>query len=505
MKACVHVGKTWKSLGLRHGPSAHANGWGRRFSTVGDADDMAVAQPNIASKPLIDVKHIRENAGLYAQNCIDRNYGRQSTYPAQIVSLFSQWKTLQSSSKSLREDAKKARRALQSPSGSGGAVDVSMMSMSRDAILETAKALKQELQSVEAKEEALMDKIQSLAVALPNLTSEDTPRGDEATVLSFINDAPPDTKPWKSHVDIGTDLGILDFAAAGTASGWGWYYLVDEAAQLEQALVQYALAVATKHGWSQVSPPTMVYSHIASACGFRPRDQSDERQIYAIAQDPSDQARGKPEHCLVGTSEISLAAMKAHSTIPLKALPAKKVAASRCYRAEAGARGVDTKGLYRVHEFTKVELFAWTAPNWEDAQDVFDEILDMQTEILGSLGLYCRILEMPSTDLGASAARKCDIEAFFPSRRQRHGGWGELSSTSICTDYQTRRLGTRVKVDGGKMGFPWTVNGTALAVPRVIAAILENGWNEDGTVHIPECLSPWMGGKDIIGCRKGAM
>jgi seryl-tRNA synthetase len=112
---------------------------------------------------------------------------------------------------------------------------------------------------------------------------------------------------------------------------------------------------------------------------------------------------------------------------------------------------------------------------------------------------------MPSTDLGASAARKCDIEAFFPSRQQRNGGWGELSSTSICTDYQTRRLRTRIKVDGGKMGFPWTVNGTALAVPRVIAAILENGWNEDGTVQIPECLRQWMGGRDTIGRRGGVL
>ena len=154
-----------------------------------------------------------------------------------------------------------------------------------------------------------------------------------------------------------------------------------------------------------------------------------------------------------------------------------------------------------MHEFTKVELFAWTAPEHGEAQELFDEMLDLQTELLGSLGLHCRVLEMPTTDLGASATRKCDIEAFFPSRRDRNDGWGEVTSASICTDYQTRRLATRVKL-GGKLVYPWTVNGTALAVPRVLAAILENGWDENEmAVTIPEVLRPWMDGRDKIGPR----
>jgi seryl-tRNA synthetase len=179
-------------------------------------------------------------------------------------------------------------------------------------------------------------------------------------------------------------------------------------------------------------------------------------------------------------------------------LPMKCVAVSRCYRAEAGARGADTKGLYRVHEFSKVEMFGWTQPSYPAAAEVFDEMVSIQSDILESLGLHCRILEMPSTDLGASAVRKRDIEAFFPSRRPKDDGWGEVTSASICSDYQSRRLATRVSL-GGKLHFPYTVNGTAMAVPRVLAAILENNWNEEKmTVTIPEVLRPWMGGMETI-------
>jgi len=474
----------------------------------------APKRPTTAPKPIIDIRHIRENPELYAQNCIERNYARQSTYPFQIRSLFEQWKRLQTDSRLLREEANATKKALQGiraaagktvdhGHGEGGQENVAVVD--REKVLRRARELKGELQGVEEAEAGLMEEMQGLAEAIPNLTSDDTPRGDEPLLLSYINEAPAGfgrTEPGKSHVDIGTELGILDFAAAANASGWGWYYLVDGAAQLEHALTQYALAVATRHGWRQVSPPTMVYSYVADACGFQPRDQNGEQQIYAIARDASDMQRGRPELCLTGTSEIALAGMKADTTLPAESLPLRRVAASRCYRAEAGSRGLDTKGLYRVHEFTKVELFAWTTPEQEATEQVFDEILDIQTEILSSLGLYCRVLEMPSTDLGASATRKCDIEAYFPSRVQRDAGWGEVTSASICTDYQTRRLGTRLRSAdaGGRIGgFPWTVNGTALAVPRVVAALLENGWDEaTKSVVIPECLRPWMDGKERI-------
>ena len=369
--------------------------------------------------------------------------------------------------------------------------------------------MKEKLSSIEADESDLTSEIEILAAELPNLTSAETPR-DEPRVVGYINEGlkpptnsiPSNTQSTRDHVRIGTELDLLDFSGAATICGWGWYYLKNEAALLEQALIQYALSIAIKHGFTPVTPPSMVYSHIASACGFRPRDQGGEQQIYGIQQSEKDQGRDKPSHCLTGTAEILFAGMRANAIFNHDELPIKVVGPSRCYRAEAGARGADTKGLYRVHEFTKVEMFAWTAPGAET--QMFNSMLKIQIEILQGLDLHCRILEMPASDLGASATRKKDIEVYFPSRRNQGEGWGEVTSTSICTDYQTRRLNTRMRNptgSGTKTEFPSTVNGTAVAVPRVLAALLEYGCEEGGggmVVRIPEVLRPWMHGIDVI-------
>ena len=461
-------------------------------------------RPTVAPKVAIDIKHIRQNAAIYEQNCLDRNYKAQAAYPARINSLFEEWHVYQREARSLRERNNQLKLRLANPTTlrHEDTKDArGLKELSKKQLIDEARLLKEKISTIQEKESALMSEIDFLATSIPNLTSNETPRGNEPKVVGYINEhAEPDSsssdRVWRSHVYIGRELNILDFAGAATTTGWGWYYLLDEAAQLEQALVQYALSVAKKRGWGMVSPPSMIYSHIAAACGFKPRDQNGEQQIYAIQQSAGDVGR-RPELSLAGTAEIPLAGMKANSTLDEADLPMKRIGVSRCYRAEAGARGVDTKGLYRVHEFTKVEMFAWTLPSTEASEAVFDEMVSIQTEILQSLGLHCRILEMPSTDLGASATRKRDIEAFFPSRRAKDEGWGEVTSVSTCTDYQSRRLATHIDVRtlGGKIAFPYTVNGTALAVPRVLAAILENGWDEQrNEVEIPEVLWPWMDG-----------
>ncbi|KAI1213689.1 seryl-tRNA synthetase [Annulohypoxylon truncatum] len=485
-------------------------------------DILIQSRPPTAPKPNIDIKHIRGNPSLYKKNCKERNYKAQSAYPSRIIELFAQLQASRIDSRSLRERGNALRRQIaatiqqedeetesKSKSGEtpdGTTPDGDIKSMSKEQLIEKARIVKKKLSAIVADEDRYKAQATELALAIPNLTSAQTPRGDEPRVLSFINDHPEpepssSDRVWRSHVHIGSELGILDFAGAATTSGWGWYFLVDEGAQLEQALVNYALAVATKKGlgWRQVSPPSIVYSHIGAACGFQPRDQNGEQQIYALKGQPE-----KPELCLAGTAEIPLAGMKADSVLEEADVPLKHVAVSRCYRAEAGARGADTKGLYRVHEFTKVEMFAWTRPELAATKDVFNEMLGLQKEILRGLGLHCRVLEMPTADLGASAYRKVDIEAFFPSRRDpehvggERDGWGEVTSASVCTDYQTRRLATRLRT-AKKMTYPWTVNGTALAVPRVLAAVLENGWDEaDMSVTIPEILRPWMGGREKI-------
>ncbi|KAI5862260.1 seryl-tRNA synthetase [Durotheca rogersii] len=512
--------------------------------TSGDANDLPItSRPTTAPKPNIDTKHIRQNVSLYEQNSLERNYKAQSAYPARIAELFAQWQARQRDGRTLRERGNYLRRQIANPTSiqhededeaaesrggqstaeskagdTGIAAGPDTKTMTKAQLIEEARVVKERLSSIEQDETHLEAQIAELSLAIPNLTSAETPRGDEPRVLRYINEQPvlessSSSDPvWRSHVHIGSELGILDFAAAATTSGWGWYYLLDAGAQLEQALISYALhtVASRKSGWRQVAPPSIVYSHIAAACGFQPRDQHGEQQVYGLARSAADAQHSKPELCLSGTAEIPLAGLKANTVIEEAELPIKRVAVSRCYRAEAGGRGADTKGLYRVHEFTKVEMFAWTPPDEGATAAVFDEILDIQTQILRELGLHCRVLEMPSTDLGASAYRKCDIEAFFPSRRQPQRGdegWGEVTSASICTDYQARRLATRLRpsaptASGAKTAYPWTVNGTALAVPRVLAAVLEKGWDEEEkTVAIPDCLVPWMGGKKEIGVK----
>ena len=477
-------------------------------------------RPSSAPKPVIDIKHIRQNPGLYSQNCVDRNYKTQSKAPWKIIELFDQRQALQRSARGLRERNNALRRKLaNAASRSGDAEGDIQLTMDKMTMLSEAKVLKAELNSIEQREAALEEEMESLAQDLPNLSSTHTPVGDIPEIVGYINEHPepePDSsdRVWRSHVHIGSELGLLDFTGAASTSGWGWYYLLNEGAMLEQALVQYALSVARRRGWMTVSPPSIVYSHISAACGFQPRDQNGEQQIYTLEQAEKDKL--KPSLALAGTAEIPLAGMKANQIIEDVELPLKAVGVSRCYRAEAGARGVDTKGLYRVHEFTKVEMFAWTLPDHSEdggfaassahnSESLFEEMLSIQSEILQSLGLHCRILEMSTTDLGASATRKRDIEAYFPSRYEKDEGWGEVTSTSVCTDYQSRRLHTRVRLGkaGRRLEFPYTLNGTALAVPRVLAAILENHWNEDElSVTIPQVLRLWMGGMKKIQRKK---
>ena len=483
-----------------------------------------ITRPTFAPQPIPDVKHIAQNPGLYEQNCILRNYPSCAKYAWEIAKLKEEnlrlTKQAEASTRRFRE-LQRDIREQQSQDGRSTEDDdqaiAPLQSPRLQSLRSEAKSLKQGLEASTTKIFANEDAIQDKALSLPNLSSTCTPDGSEPVTLGTVRNIPTERRQSlkTSHVDIGTELGILDFTKSATTSGWGWYFLIGAGEQLEHALVQYARAELVKRQWQLVSPPSMVYSHIANACGFQPRDQNDEQQIYRIEDFSQKTTSDVAQQVLAGTAEIPLAAMHAKQTLQAEQLPMRKAAVSRCYRAEAGARGADTKGLYRVHEFTKVEMFAWTRPdvpadqtgNFDmsdqtrsESENVFDEMIDIQRHILTQLGLDFRILEMPSTDLGASATRKIDIEAFFPSRRERNHGWGEVTSASTCTDYQTRRLATRLQQKGSnKLGFPYTLNGTALAVPRVLAALLECHWDEEQRcVTVPEVLRPWMHGVDVI-------
>jgi seryl-tRNA synthetase len=468
------------------------------------SSQIALPLPSFAPKPSLDIKHIRNNVALHEKNCKDRNYPEAATYPSKIESLFSQWKDIQTR-------AEKSRRALNGLQKTIGHMKASSEDEAEiENLLNQAKKLRNILEKDDSASKSLDSEINSLAFPLPNLASPSTPIGNPK-LLSYINyeptpesssvPPPPKNPSSLAHTTIGSNLNLLDFTFSSHTSGWGFYFLLNGAALLEQALISYALHTCAAAGFKPTAPPSLTYTHLAHLTGFQPRNASS--QIFTISQPPDTKT---PSRSLSATAEIPLAGSKARSTLTPSQLPLKMCAHSRCYRAEAGARGVDTKGLYRVHEFSKVEMFAWTAPTSSASDTVFNEMVALQTAILQSLDLKCRVLEMPSHDLGASAYRKIDIEAFFPSRAAAgiDGGWGEVTSASICTDYQSRRLETRLKDSVEGNGFPYTLNGTALAVPRVIAAIMENGYDEvRGVVRIPEVLWKFMpGGMEEIGDRE---
>ncbi|KAJ6257121.1 Serine--tRNA ligase, mitochondrial [Drechslerella dactyloides] len=499
----------------------------RRFSVSSYQLDNISAQtpaqpPSFAPRPIIATKPIRENPEAYSLNCLRRNLPTEATYPSRIATLSDNLYEFRGSLNQTRSRQNALQATIKSlaPKRTQAPEEWERLQLQ-------AKELKHEIAQAETVEQRLEDEMNSLAAQLPNLSHPETPHDGKPHLVEYINgqalpidemsktavlsgltnDQTPELmftgSPGLSHVEIGSELGILDLASSTKTSGWGWYFLHGDAVRLEHALIQYALDCARRKGWALVSTPSTVYTHIAGACGFKPRDHNNEQQIYHISQSPSltpSSESSKPELCLAGTAEIPLAGMLANTATPQKTFPQKMVGISRCFRAEAGAHGLATKGLYRVHEFTKVELFAWTLPDADVSDKIFKEILDIQREILHGLGLSARMINMPTDDLGAPAYRKYDIEAFLPSRQgEKYGGWGEVTSVSECTDYQARRLNARYRTLDGKLRFLWSLNGTALAVPRIIMAILENGWDETKReVRIPEALRGYLSGLKAI-------
>ena len=289
--------------------------------------------------------------------------------------------------------------------------------------------------------------------------------------------------------------GTIDMISGITTTGPSWPYMLGTMALLEHALTQYALHVAVRHHFTPVCVPDVVKTDVAERCGFRPRDEAAAQTYFVDTQRDAD----APALCLAGTAEIPLAALVAKNTyrvgdgtpnaggdVTRHALPVKLVALGHAFRAEAGARGADTRGLYRIHQFTKAELFAVTTADASDA--MLESLRRVQEEIVAGLGLLYRVLDMSSEELGASAYRKYDIEAWMPGR----GAWGEICSASNCTDYQARRLAIKYK-DGRQSHYAHTLNATAAAIPRLIVALLET--YSGNKLVLPASLRPfWLGG-----------
>jgi seryl-tRNA synthetase len=364
----------------------------------------------------------------------------------------------------------------------------------RMALIEEGKRLKEAIAAAETERGRIEAELDTEARKIPNMAHPDAPVGredkDNLEVKRVGEPTKFDFEP-ADHVKLGQDLDIIDFDSATKVSGTKFYYLKNEGVFLELALVRYALDILQKKGFTPFITPDVARAEILEGIGFNPRGA--ESNVYTLEGEDS---------CLVGTAEITLGGYYSNTIFSREELPLRLAGLSHCFRREAGAAGQFSKGLYRVHQFTKLEMFVYCLP--DESERFHEELRSIEEEIFSGLGIPFRVVDTCTGDLGAPAYRKWDLEAWMPGRASvpsRDGGeWGEVTSTSNCTDYQARRLNVRYKDDDGKNKFVHMLNGTAIAVSRAIIAILENFQQSDGSVRIPKALVPYCGFELIKVC-----
>lgn len=357
----------------------------------------------------------------------------------------------------------------------------------REAHASEGRRLKDEVAALEPRLGEARAELEQKMLAIPNLLHPESPEGGEDDFKLLHKVGEPrhfDFQPL-THLELNEKLDLFDFESAAKVSGQKWYYLKNDGVLLELALTRHALDHAMAAGYAPFSTPDVARRHIVDALAFSPR--GSETNIYSITDTDLD---------LIGTSEITLGGLHADELLAEADLPIRMAGLSHCFRTEAGSAGRESKGLYRVHQFTKVEMFVVAAP--EQSAALHDELLAIQERILQDLEIPYRVIDVATGDLGAPAYRKFDIEGWMPMRGD-DGDYGELTSASNCTDYQARRLKTRFRrADVKKNEFVHTLNGTACAVPRTIVAIVENHQRADGSVAIPKALQPYMGGRQSL-------
>ncbi|MCF3964325.1 serine--tRNA ligase [Streptomyces fuscigenes] len=351
-------------------------------------------------------------------------------------------------------------------------------------LLKKAEQLKAEVKAADAAQDEAGEEARGLLLKLGNIVHPDVPVGGEEdfTVLEThgtIRDFGAEGFTPKDHLELGEALGAIDMERGAKVSGSRFYYLTGVGALLELALVNAAVAQATAAGFTPMITPALVRPQAMEGTGFLGQAAAD---VYHLEQDDT---------YLVGTSEVPLAAYHMDEIIDADKLPLRYAGYSSCFRREAGTYGKDTRGIFRVHQFEKVEMFSYVAP--EDAEAEHLRLLEWEKEWLLGLGLPFQVIDVASGDLGASASRKYDCEAWIPTQ----GKYRELTSTSNCDSFQARRLSVRMR-DGKQVKPLSTLNGTLCAVTRTIVAILENHQQADGSVWVPEVLRPYLGGRELL-------
>ncbi len=361
--------------------------------------------------------------------------------------------------------------------------------LSDERKIEEAKELKGKIQSLEDDLVKLEKNRQQVLESIPNPPFLEVPVGKDESgnvVVRVVGEKPKFSAKGgsasggnfepKDHLELGRSLDIIDFETGSKVAGSGFYYLKNDGVLLELALVRYALDFLAKNGFTLWLTPDLAREKFYLGTGYLPR--GEEAQTYVIEG---------TDLGLIATSEVTLVGIHSDEIMNEADLPKLYAGYSHCFRQEAGTYGKYSKGLYRVHQFTKVEMFIYSKP--EDSPKMHEYLLELEEKLWQSLGIPYRVVEMCTGDLGNQAVRKFDLEAWMPGR----GDWGEITSTSNTTDYQARRLGIKLRKKDGKVEFAHTLNGTALATPRALIAILENYQTKEGKVIIPEVLRDYVG------------
>ena len=412
---------------------------------------------------MIDIKLIRENPELVKSS--QRGRGEDESIVDKLLALDTKRRDAIAAFESLRAEQNQLSKSVGGAKGD-----------EKTALLEQAKGLAVKVKEADSKRAEIEAQTNEVAKQLSNILDPDAPIGGEADFKVIEHVGEPrkfDFEP-KDHVELGKLLGAIDTERGAKVAGARSYYLTGPGAMLELALVNYAIAQASKAGFIPVIPPVLVNPPAMEGTGFL--GQAAEN-VYHIEKD---------DVYLVGTSEVPLAAYHMDETLDATKLPLRYSGYSPCFRREAGSYGKDTRGIIRVHQFEKVEMFIFCKP--EDAKAEHLRLLQWEKDFLNAMGLPYRVIDVASGDLGSSANRKFDCEAWIPTQN----AYREVTSTSNCTEFQARRLNIRMKDENGTRPLA-TLNGTLVAVPRMIVAILENNQNADGSVNVPAALQPYIG------------
>ena len=426
---------------------------------------------------MLDRKFIFENIDAVKENCVNRNLNINLD---SFVELETNRRKKMQEAEELNKQSNDASKQI------GKAKD----DAERESLKEQARKLREQKGVAQEEHDQLAEQILAIQKLVPNMAHPDAPIGKDDKANLKISDGKTPVREFDfevmDHLELGQHHDWIDFEGGARTTGSGFYFLKGDLVLLDLALQQFAVNELVNRGFTPTMTPDLARNSVLEGIGFNPR--GPETQIYSIEE---------TDVSLIGTAEITLGGLYSGETLLDEELPIKLCGISHCYRTEAGAAGRASRGLYRVHQFTKIEMFAFTLPEESDA--VHEELRQIECDLFDAIEVPYRVVDTATGDLGGPAYRKYDLEAWMPGRGDA-GEYGEVTSTSNCTDYQSRRLNIRYKQKDVKgTNFVHTLNVTAFALSRALISILENHQNADKSVTIPEALRPYMGGRVKIG------